>query len=1326
MARRDSASYDITARDLTRAGIESARRGFGDLDATIAKVTGGFSILAAAATVAPAAIIRSQAGAIERLSQTAQSAGIATESMQAFGAAASRAGIDSEGIYDTLAEMQLRLSEAARGGGEATEALDALGLSAEALVRLSPEQQFRALTEALAGVASQADRISFADQLLGEDGKEVIRILADDVDAARERFERLGLAISSVDAAAVIQMNQELRGTNGLVTGAAQVFTAELAPALVGITTATLNTSEGVLSIREAAEITADGFVTAVGRIGNGLEGLDNIVESVKIGLQALNVGAASIADFFDGSEESAARLAETERVLQGLKDNLSGQTGDATFLEKLRSDVDAARERAAEAGLAIDALREKNQRLVREGGRIGGDPAAAGAAGAIAKAAANADRELERLAASLGEASSSAEAELGLRLRAIDDFRQQYPERAREALAAEVAAYSDRDRRLAGIGAERIDVGIELVGATNVAVLEADATRLRDAGATRDEVLDAAGAARASIDVGVELTGATNTAALADDGLRVAAALADRDAVLERAAGRDVDIGGAVTADAAGAVADELGLGTDRLETEVDRRAGAFEALVTPRVVAGIDLTDGAAAAADTLAAGTRALELETRVRGELLAGLDGSRLATAVELEDGAATVAAEIVAGTERLVGAAEARPARLGAASSARVALGLDLEDDAGAVALLIDGGTRAVERSGTRRDQVLAELSTSRVRAVVDLTDEADAASRAVAAGTDALEGALDGRSDALDGARASRVVAGVELVDETGPAIAELEAGREAFEAVIARRVGAFEALARPRVVAGIDLTDEAARAVDTLAEGTRQLRLQTEVRGELLAGLDGTRVTTAVGVDDEAPEAAADIDAATGELVDALRRRPGELSGVGATRLLAGVELVDGAFTASTELDAGTAALDAALGRRAGELGASPAARIRAGIEFEDDAAGVAASIGAGTAGIADAIGVRAAALAGLDGATSERPVLDFDLEFPEFDAGVQRIREDAAAQFAELERIGTEFPAKAAEVARLQVLALAKRDQDIADYRAAARDAREREDLDVTNGIGTLIGELRSETASVRAEYAERVALIQEYGQLQGVAEQEVTDLLAATLEDRNAKLAAIGEARTAQQQADFQQTFDLAAQAATGVLGLFEKQIDGEIQITEKMSAEEKKRAKESNARNRKRFEDNKRYQQGQAYINTLAGISQVLGDATLSFYEKGFAIAATVAQGAALVSQIRGATYGTGASPSSGAAGGGGGAGGGGADPNDTRLADSVAPEAAAPNQPVIIIAGDGAREIGTEEAERIVTRGLDAARRSRRVRWANGAAPAVTQFDVERV
>ena len=184
-------------------------------------------------------LIKKSMDATDALGKMADKIGIGTAELGGLRHAAELTGVATTTLDMGLQRMVRRISEAASGSGEAKDALIELGLSAKALNAMSPDQQFRAIADAMEGVAGQGEKVRLAMRLFDTEGVALVNTLNGGSAALikmESEAERLGLRLSRGLVKGVEKANDSI-GT--LTTYIATLFhriVGELAPAIESVT----------------------------------------------------------------------------------------------------------------------------------------------------------------------------------------------------------------------------------------------------------------------------------------------------------------------------------------------------------------------------------------------------------------------------------------------------------------------------------------------------------------------------------------------------------------------------------------------------------------------------------------------------------------------------------------------------------------------------------------------------------------------------------------------------------------------------------------------------------------------------------------------------------------------------------------------------------------------------------------------------------------------------------------------------------------------------------------------------------------------------------
>jgi hypothetical protein len=154
-----------------------------------------------AALLAPLGLaVKSFADMGDALDEMASRTGLSVEALSELGFAAELSGADLETLEVGVRKMQRTLDEAAQGSDSAQAALARLGLTAQQLMKLSPEEQFTLIADRIAAIDDPAKRAALAMELFGKSGTRLLPMMeggAAGLQDFREQARALGLTIST-------------------------------------------------------------------------------------------------------------------------------------------------------------------------------------------------------------------------------------------------------------------------------------------------------------------------------------------------------------------------------------------------------------------------------------------------------------------------------------------------------------------------------------------------------------------------------------------------------------------------------------------------------------------------------------------------------------------------------------------------------------------------------------------------------------------------------------------------------------------------------------------------------------------------------------------------------------------------------------------------------------------------------------------------------------------------------------------------------------------------------------------------------------------------
>jgi len=319
-------------------GVKGLSGGLSGLAGRMGIATGALGAIAAPLAAATAGFFAAKAAvaslgeAFQRVDAAAKFAdrvGTTSKAIQALGLAAERGGASAGTMETSLQRMTRRVAEAAQGSGEAVNALAELGLEAEALTKLTPDQQMVRIARAMDEVSNQGDRVRLAMKLFDTEGVALLTTLKGLADTGMEplidEMTALG-ALSREDAAAIESMNDRWTEFNKAIDGVWNQIAAALAPVLEDLLTHLL------IPMAKAVIDLVKGFRQLMGVSVDQISGsMDESAKATEAAAAATSTWAAEQkrlaeeAKKVEAAQKAAAAeakraAAEAERVIDSLK----------------------------------------------------------------------------------------------------------------------------------------------------------------------------------------------------------------------------------------------------------------------------------------------------------------------------------------------------------------------------------------------------------------------------------------------------------------------------------------------------------------------------------------------------------------------------------------------------------------------------------------------------------------------------------------------------------------------------------------------------------------------------------------------------------------------------------------------------------------------------------------------------------------------------------------------------------------------------------------------------------------------------------------------
>jgi hypothetical protein len=305
-----------------------------------------------------------------------------TEGIAALQYAQKSLGGDAGAVNDGLLTLAQTTDAAARGNVYANKTFDQLGLSAKEMAKLTPTEQFKSLSDKIAGIHDPTQRAAAAFRIFGEQNKALLPVLnkgAEGLAKSAEEAKKLGQLPSALNAEKIEQAAVTFDKVKMALEGIGIQILERIAPAVMALS----ENFDELASKVDLGEKIADAFEYGAKAIAYMLDlmvGLKMTMKTMeggfidmfqtfndvmqKIIAQGAKLPGSVGQSFRDLQAESNAAADASENKLKELKQEIlelanSGSHVDAVtdFMNKLRKATDEAAKALRNAKSAGGAL---------------------------------------------------------------------------------------------------------------------------------------------------------------------------------------------------------------------------------------------------------------------------------------------------------------------------------------------------------------------------------------------------------------------------------------------------------------------------------------------------------------------------------------------------------------------------------------------------------------------------------------------------------------------------------------------------------------------------------------------------------------------------------------------------------------------------------------------------------------------------------------------------------------------------------------------------------------------------------------------------------
>ncbi len=385
--------------DVTLTAKRKGSRAFGQFQKDLGNLAKTASVIGAAAAAALTVVTKRAFENIDALAKTADALSITTEKLAGYQLAAQVTGVGQEQFNKALLRQQKTIFDAQQGLTTATRALDVLGLEVEDLIGLSADEQFAAIAEAMGTVENATLRSGAAAQIFGARNVAVLKTLdlgREGLEAYAAEAERVGLAVSRVDAAKIEQANDAMLLARQRVQGIGNVIAVQLAPVVTSLATAFHQSGIDAETMGRTVARVLDGLAFGAGIVADAFHGWRLIFATIELGIK--NVETALIR--FD--EKFVKQLTDADKAIEALE--VSRARAVAAVADK-SAEIQAA----AAASFDVQIAFYERRRTI-DNDRLEIAEAELETAREYVQALSQAERPSERIAANLAQARIEAQ----------------------------------------------------------------------------------------------------------------------------------------------------------------------------------------------------------------------------------------------------------------------------------------------------------------------------------------------------------------------------------------------------------------------------------------------------------------------------------------------------------------------------------------------------------------------------------------------------------------------------------------------------------------------------------------------------------------------------------------------------------------------------------------------------------------------------------------------------------------------------------------------------------------------------------------------------
>jgi hypothetical protein len=274
---------------------------------------------------------------IDALAKHADKIGMTTQALAGMRHQAELNGVANKALDVGLQRMVRRISEAAQGTGVASTALAELSLNAEELNKLSPDQQFSAIADAMQNVGKQSDKVRLGFKLFDSEGVGLINSMrggAKGMATAQKEANALGVAINRIDAAKIEAANDATYRADQAWSGLGNTLAVTVSPFIAAMKTDFTESAIANNGFRDQVAAGMKVVSKSIGFAGNAVRGMQLVWKGTQL------IVATFIATTLTNLSSLSKGLAEFISLIPGVEIAIDPNSGIAGFANAAQGQV--------------------------------------------------------------------------------------------------------------------------------------------------------------------------------------------------------------------------------------------------------------------------------------------------------------------------------------------------------------------------------------------------------------------------------------------------------------------------------------------------------------------------------------------------------------------------------------------------------------------------------------------------------------------------------------------------------------------------------------------------------------------------------------------------------------------------------------------------------------------------------------------------------------------------------------------------------------------------------------------------------------------------